>query len=123
MDARSPILLPVIMAGGSGTRLWPLSRELHPKQFLSLAGPQSMLQDTVSRLDGLPVEAPLVICNEAHRLLVAEQLRQLGGHARNVLLEPSGRNTAPAVARAALYATRGGADTPLLVLGAAHVLR
>ena len=122
MTHHSPIL-PVIMAGGSGTRLWPLSRELHPKQFLPLAGTQSMLQDTVARLHGLPVAAPLVICNEAHRFLVAEQLRQLGALGHNVLLEPSGRNTAPAVALAALHAMRDGADPLLLVLAADHVIR
>lgn len=122
MSSDSPIL-PVIMAGGSGTRLWPLSRELHPKQFLPLAGPQSMLQDTVARLHGLPVAAPLVICNEAHRFLVAEQLRQLGALQHNVLLEPTGRNTAPAVALAALHAMRDGADPLLLVLAADHVIR
>ncbi len=122
MTQPSPIL-PVIMAGGSGTRLWPLSRELHPKQFLPLAGEQSMLQDTVARLHGLPVATPLVICNESHRFLVAEQLRQLGALGRNVLLEPAGRNTAPAVALAALHAMRDGADPLLLVLAADHVIR
>lgn len=70
------MLLPVIMAGGTGSRLWPMSRELYPKQFLSLHGGNSMLQETVSRLDGLRVEDPLVICNEQHRFLVAEQLRK-----------------------------------------------
>jgi len=116
-------LVPVIMAGGSGTRLWPLSRELHPKQFLPLVGPRSMLQDTVMRLHSLPVAAPLVICNEAHRFLVAEQLRQQGALNQNVLLESAGRNTAPAVALAALHATRNGADPVLLVLAADHVIQ
>jgi len=117
------LLLPVIMAGGAGTRLWPLSRELHPKQFLPLAGTQSMLQDTLARLEGLPIAAPLVICNEAHRFLVAEQLRELGALNRNVLLEPTGRNTAPAVALAAQFAMRDGVDPLLLVLAADHVIR
>jgi mannose-1-phosphate guanylyltransferase len=117
-----PQLLPVIMAGGSGTRLWPLSRELFPKQFLSLAGADSMLQATVSRLDGLQAAPPLVICNEAHRFLVAEQLRQLGALSQNILLEPAARNTAPAVALAALQATRSGADPLLLVLAADHLI-
>jgi mannose-1-phosphate guanylyltransferase len=116
-------LMPVIMAGGSGTRLWPLSRELFPKQFLALAGKDSMLQATIHRLDGLPVTPPLVICNESHRFLVAEQLRQLGALSRNVLLEPAARNTAPAVALAALHATRDGADPLLLVLAADHMIR
>ncbi len=118
----SNAILPVILAGGAGTRLWPLSRELHPKQFLPLAGPQSMLQETVARLQGLPVQQPLVIANEAHRFLVAEQLRQCGALAHNVLLEPAGRNTAPAVALAALHATGDGADPLLLVLAADHVI-
>lgn len=116
------VLKPVIMAGGSGSRLWPLSRELFPKQFLPLASDRAMLQVTVDRLQGLTDEQPLVICNEAHRFLVAEQLRQLGGLGQNILLEPAGRNTAPAIALAALHATRDGADPLLLVLAADHVI-
>ncbi|MCD6061490.1 MAG: mannose-phosphate guanylyltransferase/mannose-6-phosphate isomerase [Moraxellaceae bacterium] len=117
-------ILPVIMAGGSGTRLWPLSRELHPKQFLTLPGEkQSMLQMTVARLAGLTKELPLVISNEEHRFIVAEQLRQMEKLRRNILLEPVGRNTAPAIALAALQATRDGADPLLLVLAADHVIR
>ena len=116
-------VLPVIMAGGSGTRLWPLSRELFPKQFLVLDGQRSMLQATVARLDGLTNTAPLVICNEAHRFLVAEQLRQVDALSRNILLEPAGRNTAPAVALAALQATADGADPLLLVLAADHLIQ
>ncbi len=116
-------LLPVIMAGGSGTRLWPLSRELYPKQFLQLAGEQSMLQATVARLNGLKITPPLVICSEAHRFLVAEQLREIGALGCNVLLEPAPRNTAPAVALAALHATRSGEDPLLLVLAADHVIQ
>ncbi|MEY5100674.1 MAG: hypothetical protein RJA36_3393 [Pseudomonadota bacterium] len=115
--------VPVIMAGGSGTRLWPLSRELFPKQFLALDGQQSMMQATVQRLAGLAVAQPLVICNEAHRFLVAEQLRQLGALGGNILLEPVGRNTAPAVALAALHATAGGEDPLLLVLAADHLIQ
>lgn len=117
-------LLPVIMAGGSGTRLWPLSRELHPKQFLTLPGQtHSMLQATIARLDGLTDAFPLVISNEAHRFIAAEQLRQMGKLGGNILLEPVGRNTAPAIALAALTATRDGADPMLLVLAADHVIR
>lgn len=116
-------LLPVIMAGGSGTRLWPLSRELFPKQFLALGDQQSMLQATVTRLEGLPVERPLVICNENHRFLVAEQLRQIGALQGNIVLEPAGRNTAPAVALAALQAMANGADPLLLVLAADHIIQ
>ena len=119
----NPLLLPVIMAGGSGTRLWPLSRELFPKQFLALDGKQSMLQATIARLDGLSDTQPLVICNEAHRFLVAEQLRQVEALSRNILLEPAGRNTAPAIALAALHATATGADPLLLVLAADHVIQ
>ena len=116
-------ITPIIMAGGSGTRLWPLSRELFPKQFLTLAGDQSMLQATVNRLRGLQAEVPIVICNEEHRFLVAEQLRQLDCLDNNIILEPVGRNTAPAVALAALQATRNGADPILLVLAADHVIQ
>ena len=110
------------MAGGSGTRLWPLSRELFPKQFLSLADDDSMLQSTVTRLTGLQVAPPLVICNEAHRFLVAEQLRKIDALSQNILLEPAARNTAPAVALAALQASRDGDDPLLLVLAADHLI-
>ena len=111
------------MAGGSGTRLWPLSRELFPKQFLALGDQQSMLQATVTRMEGLPVERPLVVCNEQHRFLVAEQLRQIGALSGNIMLEPAGRNTAPAVAIAALQATAHGSDALLLVLAADHLIQ
>lgn len=110
------------MAGGSGTRLWPLSRELHPKQFLSLMGEETMLQQTLSRLQGLPATLPLVVCNEAHRFLVAEQLRQKSLLGKNILLEPASRNTAPAIVLAALHAMRAGDDPLLLVLAADHVI-
>lgn len=115
-------LLPVIMAGGSGTRLWPLSRELYPKQFLALTGGNSLLQNTLERLKGLATAKPLIICNEAHRFLVAEQLRQKAALDRNILLEPRARNTAPAVALAALQARLAGEDPLLLVLAADHVV-
>ncbi|MDE9534058.1 mannose-1-phosphate guanylyltransferase/mannose-6-phosphate isomerase [Xenorhabdus bovienii] len=119
-------VVPVIMAGGSGSRLWPLSRELYPKQFLKLDGEFTMLQTTVQRLDELSAESPLVICNEDHRFLVAEQLRQLGKLTRNIILEPTGRNTAPAIALAALTAIQtveDGEDPLLLILAADHVIR
>ncbi len=116
-------ILPVVMAGGSGTRLWPLSREMYPKQFLALEAGQSMLQSTVGRLQGLDVLKPVVICNENHRFLVAEQLRQMGALQGNILLEPVGRNTAPAVALAALHASRDGADPLMLVLAADHMIQ
>jgi len=124
------MLIPVILSGGAGTRLWPLSRELYPKQFLPLTGARTMIQETVLRAAGLPsVAAPIVVCNEAHRFMVAEQLRQIGVAPQAILLEPAGRNTAPALAVAALAAladTRGRhADAEaalLLVLPADHVL-
>jgi len=117
------MLLPIIMAGGSGTRLWPLSRHLYPKQFHALTGDRTMLQETVLRLKGLGSLAPLVICNEEHRFLAAEQMREIGlDHAR-VLLEPVSRNTAPAIALAALFATRDHDDPLLLVLAADHLIR
>ncbi len=109
----------VIMAGGSGTRLWPLSRTGHPKQFLSLHGEMTMLQQTVDRLNGLPVESSVTICNEEHRFFVAEQLRAID-KLGSIILEPVGRNTAPAIALAAL--TEHDDDALLLVLAADHVI-
>lgn len=117
-------MIPVIMAGGSGTRLWPLSRTAYPKQFLALNSQQTMLQETLARLDGLVTSKPIVICNEEHRFLAAEQLRQKNVNAE-ILLEPFGRNTAPAIALAALQAMETGpTERPvLLVLAADHVIR
>jgi mannose-1-phosphate guanylyltransferase/mannose-6-phosphate isomerase len=115
-------LQPVIMSGGSGTRLWPLSREQYPKQLLPLVGTDSLLQATALRLDSLhDLADPLLICNEAHRFVVAEQVRQLGRKGK-VLLEPVGRNTAPALTLAALWALREGADPVLVVMPADHVI-
>ncbi len=116
------MLLPVIMAGGTGSRLWPMSRELYPKQFLRLYGQNSMLQETITRLSGLEIHEPMVICNEEHRFPVAEQLRQLNKLSNNIILEPVGRNTAPAIALAALQATRHGDDPLMLVLAADHII-
>lgn len=117
------VFLPVIIAGGSGSRLWPLSRQLHPKQFLSLADSElSMLQATIRRLDGLDMYLPKLICNEQHRFLAAEQMRQLGMEEANILLEPIGRNTAPAIALAALQAIALEEDPILLVLAADHLI-
>ncbi|MGV0084073.1 mannose-1-phosphate guanylyltransferase/mannose-6-phosphate isomerase [Rahnella aceris] len=116
------MVLPVIMAGGTGSRLWPMSRELYPKQFLRLYGEQSMLQETVTRLKGLYTQEPLVICNEEHRFLAAEQLRQINQLSNNIILEPVGRNTAPAITLAALRAIDDGCDPLLLVLAADHVI-
>jgi mannose-1-phosphate guanylyltransferase/mannose-6-phosphate isomerase len=119
------MLIPVILSGGAGTRLWPLSRELYPKQLLALLGPRTMLQQTALRVAGLDCAAPVVVCNEAHRFLVAEQLRALKVIPRAIVLEPFGRNTAPAIALAALAALRdaGAIDPLLLVLPADHVIR
>jgi len=117
------MIQPVILAGGSGTRLWPLSREHKPKQFLPLTGDQSMMQQALGRLHGLPCRAPMLICNEQHRFLAAEQLRQLGVEGAAILLEPVGRNTAPAIALAALRAVDQGEDPLLLVLAADHVIQ
>jgi len=118
-----PSMIPVILSGGSGTRLWPLSRESHPKQFLPLLGEHSLLQMTWLRLRGLPgADAPLVVANEEHRFMVAEQLRQVDATPSALILEPVGRNTAPAIAVAALKAMATGEDPVLLVLPSDHVI-
>lgn len=119
----SPVL-PVLLCGGSGTRLWPLSREAYPKQFLPLVGKQSLLQATCLRLQGLPgVSAPLLISNEEHRFMAAEQCRQIAIAPQAIILEPMGRNTAPAIAVAALHAVESQQDPILLVLPSDHLLR
>ncbi|MDE9544013.1 mannose-1-phosphate guanylyltransferase/mannose-6-phosphate isomerase [Xenorhabdus bovienii] len=117
------MLLPVIMAGGTGSRLWPLSRALYPKQFLALTSELTMLQETFARLGELPHKSPLVICNEEHRFIIAEQLRQKDLTHSGIILEPIGKNTAPAIALAALHATLKGDDPLLLVLAADHVIQ
>ena len=117
-------VFPVILSGGAGTRLWPLSREMYPKQLLALTSQHTMLQDTVLRLAGIArARPPIVVCNEAHRFTVAEQLRALKVEASAILLEPAGRNTAPAVALAALKAQEMDADATLVVAPADHVIR
>jgi len=116
-------LQPVLLSGGSGTRLWPLSREAYPKQFLPLAGADTMLQATWRRVAGVAEAAPIVVANEDHRFLVAEQLRQVGAPTPSILLEPVGRNTAPAIAAAALQALSAAGDPLLLVLPSDHVVR
>ena len=116
-------MIPVILSGGRGSRLWPQSRQAYPKQFLSLISDNTLIQDTVLRLAGLDAFDPLVICNEDHRFVVAEQLHQIGVRPDRILLEPCGRNTAPAVALAALQALAHHEDPLLLVLPADHVIR
>lgn len=118
------MIVPVILAGGSGSRLWPLSRQHYPKQLLKLFGDKTMLQQTILRLVGLPnMAAPIVVCNEEHRFMVAEQLLEIGQDNAVIMLEPVARNTAPALALAALQA-RTITDNPmLLVLSADHMIR
>lgn len=117
------MITPVLLAGGSGTRLWPLSRELYPKQFLALAGEDSLLQATVSRLQGLPCTELITVCGEAHRFVVAEQLQESGQQAARILLEPCARDTAPAIAVAALEAIQSnGEEAVLLVLPSDHII-
>jgi len=117
-------ITPVILSGGSGTRLWPLSRKEYPKQYLPLAGDNTMLQETILRLSGLVnLAAPIIVCNVDHRFLVAEQCQQIGIKNPAILLEPVGRNTAPAIAAAALQSLKTSDDTVLLVLSADHVIQ
>lgn len=113
---------PIILCGGSGTRLWPLSRDHFPKQLLPLMDEHSLLQNTLLRLSGLDCSNPILVSNESHRFLVAEQLRQINYEKAEILLEPVGRNSAPAVAVAALRAVASGADPVLLVLPSDHVI-
>jgi mannose-1-phosphate guanylyltransferase/mannose-6-phosphate isomerase len=116
------MLKPVLLSGGVGSRLWPVSREAYPKQFLPLAGEQSMLVDTLHRLEALSAQTPMVVCNDEHRFIVAEQLREAGLPTAEIVLEPCGRNTAPAVAVAALQALKTDEDAILLVLPADHLI-
>ena len=112
--------IPVLLCGGVGSRLWPLSREARPKQYLNLVDHLTMLQQTHERLVGLDATAPIVVCNENHRFLVAEQLRDLGQEQATIVLESKGRNTAPAIALAALTAVAENDDPTLLILPADH---
>ena len=117
-------IIPVILSGGSGSRLWPLSRSLRPKQFLALTGKESLFQLTLERLRPLNPSgdlAPIVVANDDHRFLVAEQCREMGLHPSKLILEPLARNTAPAIAVAALAAMEQGADPLLLVLPSDHL--
>jgi len=117
-------IIPVILSGGSGTRLWPLSRKQYPKQYLPLASDNTMLQETILRLNGLDNLAnPIIVCNADHRFLVAEQCQQINIKNPTILLEPVGRNTAPAIAAAALQSLQDSEDSTLLVLSADHVIQ
>ena len=118
-------VVPVILAGGIGSRLWPLSRALHPKQFHSLVGDKSLLQDCIERSRAVSSKEPIIICNEEHRFLVAEHCRQLGISSANIILEPEGRNTAPAIAMAAYAAIdreSSEEDPLLLVMPSDHII-
>ncbi|MFC1798910.1 mannose-1-phosphate guanylyltransferase/mannose-6-phosphate isomerase [Thermodesulfobacteriota bacterium] len=118
------MIVPVILAGGSGTRLWPLSREMHPKQLINLVDEKTMLQETILRLSGLEnIGNPIIICNDSHRFIVAEQLREIEITTESILLEPTGRNTAPALAIAALKLISQGLDPLLLILPADHIIK
>lgn len=117
------MIQPIILSGGNGSRLWPLSRTKHPKQFLSLVGEKTMLQETVLRLDGLECTRPTIICNEGHRFIVVEQLDEIDRLGGDIILEPQGRNTAPAIALAALNALSKDKDPYLLILAADHVIK
>ena len=117
-------IIPVILSGGSGTRLWPLSRKQYPKQYLPLASDNTMLQETILRLNGIDnLSDPIIVCNSDHRFLVAEQCKQIGIISPIILLEPIGRNTAPAIAAAALQSLKKSDDSVLLVLSADHVIQ
>ena len=117
------VIHPVILSGGSGSRLWPLSRSLFPKQLLALAGERSLIQDTVLRTEGAGFAPPLVICNTEHRFLIAEQLRETNVSPQAIILEPVGRNTAPAAAIAALMIAEKDPDGLLLLMPADHIVR
>ncbi len=117
------MIIPIILAGGSGTRLWPLSRQLYPKQLIDIYNEDTMLQNTISRLEDLENSgSPIVICNEEHRFMTAEQLREISVEPQAIILEPVGRNTAPAIAIAALKAMENNDDPILLILPADHVI-
>ena len=119
-------IVPIILSGGSGTRLWPLSRESFPKQYISIAEDKkkSMVQTTYERLIGIQdLENPILICNEDHRFIIAEQFREINIKPKSILLEPFGKNTAPAIALAAFKALETGDDPILLILSSDHYIK
>ena len=116
-------IIPVILSGGAGTRLWPLSRSQYPKQFLSLTSQNTMIQETLLRLTNIRVESPVVICNESHRFIVADQLAQIDVKNPFIILEPLGRNTAPAIAAGAFKAQQLDKDAVMVVLPSDHVIQ
>ena len=117
------VIYPVILSGGTGSRLWPLSRSLFPKQLLALAGERSLIQDTVLRTQGSGFAAPLILCNTEHRFLIAEQMREAGVAPQAIVLEPAGRNTAPAAAIAALMIAVTDPEALILLMPADHIVR
>ena len=119
----SPLLYPVILSGGSGSRLWPLSRELHPKQLQSLYSNLTLLQETVIRITGERFAEPLIVCNEDHRFVVAENLKAIDIKPKSIVLEKEGRNTAPAAAIASLILMQQTEDPTLLLIPSDHVIQ
>ena len=117
------LIHPIILSGGTGSRLWPLSRSLFPKQLLALAGEQSLIQDTVLRTQGTDFAPPLIVCNSEHRFLIAEQMRQADIAPQGIVLEPVGRNTAPATAIAALIVADKAPESLMLLMPADHIVR
>lgn len=115
-------MIPVILSGGSGSRLWPLSRKQFPKQFLALTGEHTLFQQTIERLVFEGMDTPIVVCNKDHKFIVQEQLAALKLETQGILMEPFGRNTAPAVAMAAMKLVNEGRDELMLVLPADHVI-
>ena len=117
-----PLIHPVILSGGAGSRLWPVSRHLKPKQFHSVASDKTMFAETIARLDDARFAAPMVLCNEDHRFLVAEEFRAANIQSGSIILEPTPRNTAPAIAAAALILSQTDPDALMAVLPSDHVI-